>query len=105
MTINVEVYCETLTKLQQAIQTCCHGLLSSGVCFLNDNAQPHTATKTTALLDQFGWGKLDHLPYSPDLAPLDFHLFPKLKEFLGGKQMVDDDELKQLSLLVRTDRW
>jgi len=24
-----------------------------------------------------------HPPYSPDLAPSDFHLFPTLKEFLG----------------------
>jgi hypothetical protein len=23
---------------------------------------------------------LDHPPYSPDLAPLDYHLFPKLKK-------------------------
>ena len=39
--------------------------------------------------------RLYHLPYSPDLAPIDFHLFQKLKEVLGGKQMSDDDELKE----------
>ncbi|GBM86664.1 hypothetical protein AVEN_87427-1 [Araneus ventricosus] len=36
----------------------------------------------------------DHPPYSPDLAPSDFHLFLKLKEFLGGKRFGSDEELK-----------
>ncbi|GBM58712.1 hypothetical protein AVEN_153324-1 [Araneus ventricosus] len=33
-------------------------------------------------------------PYSPDLAPSDFHLFLKLKEFLGGKCFGSDEELE-----------
>lgn len=37
----------------------------------------------------------DHPPYSPDLAPSDFHLFPKLKHFLGGNRYGSDDELKE----------
>ncbi|GBN67283.1 hypothetical protein AVEN_150143-1 [Araneus ventricosus] len=32
-------------------------------------------------------------PYSPDLAPIDFHLFLKLKEFLRGKRFGSDEEL------------
>jgi len=35
---------------------------------------------------------MDHPPYSPDLAPIDFHLFLHLKKFLGGKRF--DDDLK-----------
>ena len=35
----------------------------------------------------------DHV-YSPDLAPSDFHLFPKLKEHLKGKHFSCDDEVK-----------
>jgi hypothetical protein len=45
--------------------------------------------KTTKLLEKFGWENLDHSSHSPDLAPSDFHLFPKMKEFLGGKWMAD----------------
>ena len=38
---------------------------------------------------------MDHLPYSPDLSPSDFHLFLHLKKFLGGKWFdYDEDELK-----------
>jgi histone-lysine N-methyltransferase SETMAR len=29
---------------------------------------------------------LKHPPYSPDLAPSDFYLFPKLKLFLAGQR-------------------
>ncbi|GBM70850.1 hypothetical protein AVEN_126761-1 [Araneus ventricosus] len=36
----------------------------------------------------------DHPPYTPDLAPSDFHLFLKLKEFLGGKRFGSDEELE-----------
>jgi len=32
-------------------------------------------------------------PYSPDLAPSDFHLFLHPKKFLGGKRF-DDNNLK-----------
>jgi hypothetical protein len=30
-----------------------------------------------------------HLPYTPDLAPCDFFLFPRLKSTLKGKQFQD----------------
>ena len=31
---------------------------------------------------------------SPDLAPCDYHLFPKLKEHLARRHFSDDDEVK-----------
>ena len=31
-------------------------------------------------------------PYSPDLAPSDYHLFLHLNKFLGGKRFDDDDK-------------
>jgi histone-lysine N-methyltransferase SETMAR len=34
------------------------------------------------------------ISYSPDLAPSDFHLFPKLEEFLGGRRFKSDVEVK-----------
>lgn len=36
-----------------------------------------------------------HPPYSPDLAPCDYHLFTHLKEHLGGMQFDDEDEVKR----------
>ncbi|KAJ4444150.1 hypothetical protein ANN_05939 [Periplaneta americana] len=94
-TINANRYCETLRKLRRAIQNKRRGMLSRGVVLLHDNARPHTAASTRELLDQFGWEIFDHPPYSPDLAPSDFHLFTKLKDFLGGTRFGSDEELKK----------
>jgi [histone H3]-lysine36 N-dimethyltransferase SETMAR len=45
------------------------------------------------------WEQLPHPPYSPDLAPSDFHLFRSLSNYLKGKQFNDNNEL-ELSLWV-----
>jgi len=37
---------------------------------------------------------MDYPPYSPDLAPSDYHLFLHLQNFLGGKRFDGDDDLK-----------
>jgi transposase len=43
----------------------------------------NSAAATVNLLNSWGWEILPHPPYSPDLAPLDFHLtFPKMKKHL-----------------------
>jgi hypothetical protein len=52
-TITSEVYCETLKKLHRAIQNTRHGMLTFGVPLLHDNAHPHTAACTRALLEHF----------------------------------------------------
>jgi len=36
-----------------------------------------------------------HPPYSPKLAPGDFHLFLRLKKHLAGKKFDDDDEVQE----------
>jgi histone-lysine N-methyltransferase SETMAR len=38
---------------------------------------------------------LDHLPYSLDLRPSDFHLFLHLKKHLTGKKFDNDDEVQE----------
>ena len=42
-----------------------------------------------------GWDLLKHPPYSPDLAPSDYHLFGPLKQHLRGKHFRNDDEVKE----------
>ncbi|GBM08711.1 Histone-lysine N-methyltransferase SETMAR [Araneus ventricosus] len=69
-------------------------MLSGRIALLYDNARLHTASATKELLDPFGWEIFDHLPYSLDLAPSNFHLFLKLKEFMGGKCFGSDEELE-----------
>jgi len=37
---------------------------------------------------------LEHPAYSPDLAPNDFFLFPKIKEILKGRHFEDIDDIR-----------
>ncbi|PNF14616.1 hypothetical protein B7P43_G12124 [Cryptotermes secundus] len=61
-------------------------MLSASIVFLHDNARPHMARQTANLLQEFSWEVFNHQPYSPDLAPSDFHLFLHLKKFLSGER-------------------
>ena len=54
----------------------------------------HTTKKTQDLIKSFGWEQFYHPPYSPDLAPSDFHLFLYLKRFLSGQRFGEDDGVK-----------
>ena len=51
---------------------------------MHDNARPHLGKAVTDLLSKYEREVLSHAPYSPDLSPPDFDLFPKLKEPLRG---------------------
>ena len=44
--------------------------------------------------ENLGWKLLTHPPYSPDLAPSDFHLFGPLKESMKGIHFQTDKEVK-----------
>jgi len=94
LTINADAYCETARKLRWAIQNKRRGMLCSGSVLLHDNAQPHTAARTAQLFQQFRCEVFDHPPYSPDLAPSDYHLFMHLKKWLASQSFEDDDRLK-----------
>jgi histone-lysine N-methyltransferase SETMAR len=61
---------------------------------LHDNARPLAAARTQATLQELGWEVFEHPAYSPDLAPSDFQLFPKLKKLLGGRRFKSDEEVK-----------
>jgi hypothetical protein len=39
--------------------------------------------------------KLEHPPYSPDLAPCNFWLFPKLKNFLKWQRFADIPDIQR----------
>ncbi|MBZ5798063.1 hypothetical protein K8353_49450, partial [Burkholderia contaminans] len=44
-------------------------------------------------IHQLGYELLPHSPYSPDLAPSDYFLFPNLKKWLGGRTFVWNEEV------------
>lgn len=55
----------------------------------HDNASAHTAAASLDFLQENSMQLVTHPPYSPDLAPCDFFLFPRLKKQLKGKTPED----------------
>jgi histone-lysine N-methyltransferase SETMAR len=92
-------YCSLLERLKTAIRNKRKGLLTQGVILLHDNARPHTAHLTVEAIDNLGLEVLPHPPYSPDLAPSDYHLFGPMKKMLGGRRFTSDIEVQ---IAVRT---
>ena len=74
-TINSEAYIQTLTRLRARIRRVRPNLPIDKVLLLHDNARPHTSIRTRETITLYGWTTLPHPPYSPDLAPSDYHLF------------------------------
>ena len=85
-TINAEYYANVLEEeLAPAIRTKRPELRSHQVIFQHDNARPHSAKKTREAIDRLGRETLPHPPYSPDLAPCDYYLFWRMKDYIRGK--------------------
>jgi len=68
------------------------GKVAKGILFLYDHAPPHRTLATRKKLAYLGFQCLDHPPYSPDLAPSDYRLFPGLKKQLKGHHFSSDAE-------------
>jgi histone-lysine N-methyltransferase SETMAR len=70
-------------------------MLNWSVVMLRGNTYPHTAAATQDLIATFGWEQFNHSPYSPDLAPSEFHVFLHLNTFLGFRRFDGDNEVKE----------
>ncbi|GFT50819.1 histone-lysine N-methyltransferase SETMAR [Trichonephila clavipes] len=77
-TLNSDFYCHQLDHLKLA----------------TDQKRPELANRrgvvfqvTCQKLWEFGWVVLMHPPYSPNLAPNDYHLFIALQNFLSDKKL------------------
>lgn len=92
-TINAEYYSSLLVQLKDILKEKRRGKVTKGVLFLHDNAPAHRALATQKKLAYLGFQCLDHPPYSPDLAPSDYHLFPGLKKQLKGRHFSSDAEV------------
>lgn len=95
-TINAEYYSDLLSgPLRQALTKYRPGKLHARPLLQQDNARPHTARRTRAVLNDLRWELLPHPPYSPDLAPSDYHLFAELKKPLRGVRFEDLNDVKR----------
>jgi histone-lysine N-methyltransferase SETMAR len=78
--INAECY----SSVQVQLKDKCRRKITKRVLFLHDNAPAHRALATQKKLAYLGFHCLHHPPYSPDLAPSDYHMFPGLEKQLKG---------------------
>ncbi|XP_076380686.1 dynein axonemal heavy chain 1-like [Megalopta genalis] len=88
-TIDSAKYCSQLDKLKTSIEQKCPEIANR-----KDNARPRVSLRTRQKMLEFGWVVLPHPPYSPDLAPSDFHLLRSLQNSLNGKNVNSLVEIK-----------
>ncbi|GFU66080.1 histone-lysine N-methyltransferase SETMAR [Trichonephila clavipes] len=87
-TLNLDIFCHRLDRLKLAIDQKRPELANKrGVVFHQDNARPHTSILTRQKLWDLDWEILMHPPYSPDLAPNDYHFFLALQNFQSDKKL------------------
>ena len=92
-TINAECYSSLLVQLKEILKEKFSGKVTTGVLFLHNNALAHRALATQKKLAYLDFECLDHPPYTLDLAPSDYHLFPGLKKQLKGHHFSSDTEV------------
>jgi [histone H3]-lysine36 N-dimethyltransferase SETMAR len=94
--VTAEVYCSQLQCVHKSLLKSRPALLIRwNILLLYDNARPHVVKKTQMNLMELDWEVLPHPPYSPDIAPSDYHLFRAMDNFMQNKEFHNDDELKQ----------
>lgn len=94
-TVNAQRYRQQMINLNQALidkrpeWATRHGK----VILLHDNAPSHTAKPVKDTLKSLGWEVLPHPPYSPDLAPSDYHLFAAMGHSLAMQKFNNYEEV------------
>ncbi len=95
--MNSEKFVAILEDLKK-IKWKCPSLLNLGVILQHNNATPHRSKTTIAKIVALGWSVFLYPTNSPNLVTLDYHLFPKLEQFLGNKRFLNEEELNAMVL-------
>ncbi|XP_071081533.1 histone-lysine N-methyltransferase SETMAR-like [Haliotis cracherodii] len=102
-------YVELLRQLREQIKVTRRGKLTKGVLYHHDNAPAHTTLIAMAKIHECSFELLQHPPYSPDLAPSDYHLFPQsdddvitaVNNFLSDQEV----DLYKCGIMALQHRW
>ena len=94
-TVN-QVYClEVLERLREEARRKRPEIFADNSWILrHDNAPAHTALSVREFLATKQISVLEHPAYSPDLAPSDFFVFPKIKKILNGGHFDDTGDIR-----------
>jgi len=107
-TVNSEYYKGLLERLRKDVRRKRPEKWTNGFILHHDNVPYHTMLLVRQFLSNKNITVSPHPPYSPDLAPLDFWLFPKVKMTMKGKrfesiQDIEAATIAQLKTLTKED--
>ena len=90
------MYQEVLARLRDAVRMKRPELWENQTWMLHhDNAPDHALLLIHIYLAKHQTSVVPHPPYSPDLAPADFFLFPKIKTTLKGCRFQTIEEIQE----------
>jgi len=93
-TVNQQYYAEVLTKLRERVRRKRPEFWKAGWILHQDIAPGYNALFVKQFLANKTITVLEHPPPSPDLAPCEFYLFPKIKSVLKGAHFVSVENVK-----------
>jgi transposase len=100
-TVNAKFYCNVLRWLRKDMREKRPGKWRTNNWVLHhDNAPAHTALAVQHFLASKNMTVVPQPPYSPDLLPCDFFLFPKMKIKLKGQRFDTIEEIQAKSQKV-----
>jgi len=98
-TANKEYYLEVMQRLREAVRKKRPDAWRKNRWMLqHDNAPSQSSFLVREFLARHATTVLPQAPYSPDLAPADFVLFPKVKSTLKGRSFESIEAIKTNSL-------
>ncbi len=94
-TVSAEDYITTLGHFRERVRLYRPEMWDTGDWYLQqDNAPAHMAILTIAYFGEHDLDLLNHPPYSLDLAPCDYFMFPALKAKLRSQRFQNVDDLQ-----------
>ena len=103
-TVNKEYYAEFLREFRKRFRRKSPALFKSGQWhFHQDNAPVHNSILVTDYLAKMGIKTVPQPPFSPDLAPCEFWLFPKLRDCCYETIEMRDAVMKVIDTLTQED--
>ena len=100
MTVNADFYCDVLRKLRENVRRKRPQKWQNQNLINHDNAPAHRSFRVSQFLAKNNMTVILHPPHSPDLAPCDFFLFPKLKLWMKGRRFDNIEEIQEESQRV-----
>jgi len=98
-TVNKELYLNVMKCLRAAVRRKRPEAWTNNTWMLHhDNAPAHASLLIREFLTKHETTVVSQPPYSPDLAPADFFLFPKLKSSLKGHRFQTVEEIEENSI-------